>query len=188
MIISKSIAAGAFIALAATVYLNCSSKIVGAFLFAIGLIMVFTYRAKLFTGYVGGMRTPKHLITALIILIGNFIGCFTILLFSSVAATEIWTAKLAIPHWLVFGKSIMCGALIEFCVAQNKKQNALLTVISCLVAIPAFILGGAEHSIADICYMISCGGWSFNGLLFITIVALGNIVGAQLVNRLAAKI
>lgn len=180
----RSIAAGVFIALAATVYLNCVNKMVGAFLFAIGLIMVFTYKAKLFTGYVGSMRTPKELLIALIILIGNFIGCFAVLLFSSVAATEIWSAKLAVPHWLVFGKAIMCGVLIEFCVEQNKKQNPILTFMSCLVAIPAFILGGAEHSIADICYMISCGAWSFDGLVFIVIVIIGNVVGAQLLNRL----
>lgn len=183
-IIKKSIAAGVFIALAATIYLNCTSKIVGAFLFAIGLIMVFTYRAKLFTGYVGSMRTPKELLIALIILVGNFIGCFAVLLFSSVAATEIWSAKLAVPHWLVFGKAIMCGALIEFCVEQNKKQNPILTFMSCLIAIPAFILGGAEHSIADICYMISCGAWSLDGLVFIVIAVVGNVVGAQLLNRL----
>ena len=46
----RSICAGAAIALGGTVFLACSNKIVGAFLFAIGLLTVLVFGFDLFTG------------------------------------------------------------------------------------------------------------------------------------------
>ena len=58
-IIIKSVLAGILIALAVHIYLNCSNKIVGAFLFSIGLIGVMVLKASLYTGKVGYVKTKK---------------------------------------------------------------------------------------------------------------------------------
>ena len=56
-VIFKSILAGVLIALAGHIYLNCSNKIVGAFLFSIGLIGVIVLKANLYTGKVGYVKS-----------------------------------------------------------------------------------------------------------------------------------
>lgn len=183
-ILTKSIAAGAFIAIAATIFLNCPITVIGAFLFALGLIMVFEYNAKLFTGYVGSARSLKDWVTSAYVFFGNLIGCFAIMLINGTPAMDLWDKKLITPLWLLFGKALMCGAIIEFCVHQNKNHRKLTSILSCLIAIPGFILGGAEHSIADICYAISRRDFSLKSCAVIGVVALGNVLGAQLLNRL----
>lgn len=182
-LIPKSIVAGIFIAIAATVYLNCPITVVGALLFSIGLIMVFEYNASLFTGFVGGARTFEDIGKSALILAGNTLGCAAIAAINATPAIDLWSRKLATPLWLLFGRGVMCGMLIEFCAHQNKKHQKLTSIGSCLIAIPAFILGGAEHSIADICYMMSRRDFSVESFVVIAVVALGNALGAQLLNR-----
>lgn len=83
-------------------------------------------------------------------------------------------AKLAAPLWLVFIKAIVCGILIYAAVDQYKKEKEYAP----LIAVPAFILVGAEHSIADICFFMMAGCFSIEAIIFITVVALGNAVGS----------
>ena len=58
-IIIKSVLAGVLIALAGHIYLNCANKIVGAFLFSIGLIGVIVLQANLYTGKVGYVKSKS---------------------------------------------------------------------------------------------------------------------------------
>ena len=47
-----------------------------------------------------------------------------------------------------------------------------------LVCVPAFILFGAEHCVADMCYAASAHFISIDLIIFIVAVILGNSIGS----------
>lgn len=173
-IIKSSIAAGAMIAIAAIVYLNCPNPIIGAFLFSIGLLTIFAYKFSLYTGKIGAITSPKQLPRLGAILVGNACGALISFIAPYTRALEVWSAKAALPLDTLFWKAVICGAIIQICVFFNNKGKPQF----CLVGVPAFILGGTEHSIADICFAIAARDFGWNSIMVIAIVALGNAVGA----------
>lgn len=176
----KSILAGICIAIGALIYLNVGG-ILGAFLFSIGLFTILHFGFNLYTGKVAYMTTnPKDIRNILIILMGNIIGCCFLFAFPTAAAGSIVAAKLAQSVAAVLFKSILCGILIYIAVEGFKGGNQLIT----LLAIPTFILCGAEHSIANICFMIAASCFSLEALIFICIVIIGNAIGSILFHRL----
>ena len=50
-----------------------------------------------------------------------------------------------------------------------------------------FILCGAEHCIADLCFAIATGVMSFKIFLFLVVVTLGNSLGPIMVDRVTRK-
>ena len=56
-----SLMAGIAIAMGATIYVLCSNKIVGAFMFSIGILLVMEFKMLLFTGYVPTQRENQKL-------------------------------------------------------------------------------------------------------------------------------
>lgn len=177
-----SIFAGAMIAIGAVIYLNCPNRIVGAFLFSIGLIVIMEFEFNLYTGKVGFARTVKDSLRLVLIFIMNAIGCSLIFLLPTNDAINIWTGRLDYPLYVVFVKAVVCGILIYVCVHQHKINSREVSIMTTLVAIPAFILCGAEHSIADICFMLAARDFALKGVIFIVIVATGNAVGALLLS------
>lgn len=164
--------AGVMISVGVIVYLNCPNKIVGAFLFSIGLLTIMAFGFNLFTGKVGNIRKLKDIPYILTVLIMNGVGCLLTTVFPTSGSYEIVEAKLACPLVYVFVKAIVCGLLIYICVEQKKQPYFTI------IAIPAFILCGAEHSIADICFVMASGIINGKSLLFLLVVVLGNSVGA----------
>ena len=61
-------------------------------------------------------------------------------------------------------------------VDEFKTHNRSLIGIICCV--PAFILTGFEHSIADLFYLCCSGIFNLKVILFILIIMIGNAVGA----------
>ena len=177
-----SIFAGAMIAIGAVIYLNCPNRIVGAFLFSIGLIVIMEFEFNLYTGKVGFARTVKDSLRLVLIFIMNAIGCSLIFLLPTNDAINIWTGRLDYPLYVVFVKAVVCGILIYVCVHQHKINSREVSILTTLVEIPAFILCGAEHSIADICFMLAARDFALKGVIFIVIVATGNAVGALLLS------
>ena len=74
-----SLLAGLMIAIGGTVNLSVENKVVGAFLFSIGLFTVVNQQFALFTGRVGDfkLKQPAFLIDLLIIWMGIFAAWFT---------------------------------------------------------------------------------------------------------------
>lgn len=179
-IIKSSIAAGAMISIATIVYLNCSNPIVGAFLFSIGLLTIFTYKFSLYTGKIGAVTSPRQLPRIAAILVGNACGALVSLAAPHARALEVWSAKAALPLDTLFWKAVICGAIIQICVYFNNKGKPQF----CLVGVPAFILGGTEHSIADMCFAIAAHDFGWNAIVAIAVVAFGNAVGAIIMKRL----
>lgn len=166
-----SLFAGLMIAIGAVIYLNCPNRIVGAFLFSIGLITIMEFGFKLYTGAVGFVRTANQTLHVVITLIMNAIGCLFICLVPVTGAQAVWAPKLAVPLIVVLAKAFICGILIFLCVSKKD-------VITTIAAIAAFILCGAEHSIADICFMYAAKDVTWRGILFILIVVIGNAAGS----------
>jgi formate/nitrite transporter FocA (FNT family) len=78
------------------------------------------------------------------------------------------------PELTVFFKAIGCGLLVFIAVDQYMAKGSFLATFVC---IPAFILAGFEHSIANMFYVSSAGVFNLETLIFTLIVILGNAIG-----------
>ena len=175
----RAIAAGVMISIGGAVYLSCDNKYVGALAFCVGLISVVLFKMELYTGKVGYVVTekPTFLLDTLISIPGNFLGCAIVGLICPPfgSAEAVCIAKLAKAPMRVFVDAFLCGLLIYVCVEIWKKHNKLIGILFC---VPAFILCGFEHSIADMFYFFNGRSFTLATLLFILIVIAGNGVGA----------
>lgn len=172
----KSYLAGILIGLADILFLQCTNNIIGAFLFSFALYFICENGLHLFTGKIGFKR---NIVDLILILLNNMLGISTICILFMIsnpelrmAANELMQAKLAQPLWVSFVKGIGCGVLIYLAVLNYKKKK----VLGIFLAIPAFILAGFEHSIADYGYMVISNlyQFEFNWLC----ILFGNIFGS----------
>lgn len=179
----RAVAAGIMIGIAGAVYLAVGPPL-GAILFSLGLILICARGYNLYTGKIGYIQKPKEAIDMLIYICGNAIGTFLVAATQNVNTTEMVTAKLAMPWWLTLIKAIGCGILMYLAVDIYKQGYRVYEQVSryigIIVCIPAFILAGFEHSIADMFYIWLGGIYDWCVLEFICIVILGNAIGANL--------
>ena len=170
--LSRAVFAGMAIALGGWAYLSAPNPMIGAVLFACGLLTVRLYGLHLFTGKVQYMLTKENpWYYYPLILLCNFIGvviiaCWSIPLIHEAAQSvalvkqnQLWTDALF--------KGIGCGMLMSL--ATYKETPLWITVL----AVATFILAGFNHCIADFYYMLTGGIFSWNLLLTIA----GNIIG-----------
>ena len=170
-IIFKSIGATVMIGIGCLIYINQPNPI-GAFFFFIGLLGVFYFNLNLFTGKIGYVRTKKDIIRAILIFAANILGAF--LFFIVPQVTFNFAAKLANPWYLTLFKGFICGILIYLCVDQYRGGRPWVT----LIGVPAFILSGAEHCIADMIYLVLTRTFTLEAFAFIALVAIGNAAGS----------
>lgn len=193
----KSIFAGILIGIAGWGFLV--NPVLGMFLFCVGLIGVVKYGAKLYTGTAGFMTGWSDLLSLLIILIGNIIGCLIIAVIAlyspmnlATAANEIIITRLSVG-WLGCGLlAIGCGILMSFAVqfaryAEREVNEHFSNWLPLLFAVPTFILCGFPHCIADAFY---CMLYIFNTqpgaipigslLAYYGSIVAGNFIGCNL--------
>ena len=184
----KSILAGISIAIGAVIYLLCSNKIVGAFLFSVGILMVMEFKLLLYTGYVPTQREGQsfkdYIINSSFVFIGNLIGgAITAgLLALTRLQDDLWKAtnsvcdvKLNDNLLSIFILSIFCGIIIAGIVKATNLKHRVLYVG---MMIATFILCGYEHVVANSFYFsFSLKLFTFKGLLFMLVCFLGNFVG-----------
>jgi len=176
-IIVGSIFGGVLISFGGMGYLLAEYKFVGALIFTVGLFGIMTYKFGLYTGKVGYVleNPPIFLAEVLLVIVGNFIGCLAMgLAFPLNQAVTVCDAKLTVDTLTVFFKAICCGVLVFIAVDQYKTKNSYIALFIC---IPAFILAGFEHSIADMFYFCSAGIFTVDSFVFILTVLAGNAVG-----------
>lgn len=181
-LIRKAILAGLLIGLAAGIYTECENKIVGSFLFSIGLIAVILFEAKLYTGVIGYVNNKKLLLESLIILGFNCLAAFLVgLIFRLVNGTYTVMLQREVSSWyeLLF-EGIGTGMLIYIAVELYKKSKNLLPVV---LAVMAFILSGMQHSIANCAYFGMCE-ITLQGFVSIVVVIIGNTIGSLLIRFL----
>ena len=199
--IFEGILAGLMITIGCCVYLACSAsgeivgKIGGAVLFSVGLIAVCYFGFSLYTGKIGFIIADhsKDAISVLLLgLLGNVIAAavFGIAVGYAIpslreTAINACNARLNQEWWQTLIRGIGCGILMYVAVGLFKEKKTPLGII---FAIPAFILAGFEHSIADMGYFAIAGIYSAKAFGFIWIVIIGNSIGSFIIPllRLAA--
>ena len=185
----KGIYAGIAIGLGGVAYLAIPNKVVGSFIFSIGLLTVCMYSFNLYTGKVGYILVEKitYIVELLISLIGNFIGTFIVgnlirlTRFSSYieAAQNIVNVKLNDNLLSIFILSIFCGMIMYIAVNNYKKEsNEIGKYILIVMGVMAFILCGFEHCVANMFYFSAAGIWNAKVFLYLLIMILGNSVGS----------
>lgn len=178
----KSILAGLAVSLGGYVFLSCENKYVGSVLFSVGLLTVVYLGLNLYTGRIGYIfsQNCEERIDTLFSLPGNVLGCLCAgLLKPPVGQVESLVAsKLTKPLSGVFIDGILCGILIFICVDIFKRKQNPIAILFC---VPAFILCGFEHSVADAFYIANARAFSLESLWFLLVVAAGNAVGGVLI-------
>jgi len=189
----KSLYSGLCIGLGGTAYLSCDNKILGAFLFGLGLFTILNFGFNLFTGKVGYFvnNKPRYWGFLGIVWLGNFAGTF---LFAKMMSATRYGATLqakanalclikdgdSIASLLVLG--IFCGVLM-FIAADGFKtiENQFGKIITVFLPVMVFILSGFEHCIADMFYFSLAGDFSPAMLQSLVIVTIGNSIGGGLI-------
>ncbi|MGM9971109.1 MAG: formate/nitrite transporter family protein [Anaeroplasmataceae bacterium] len=197
MVFVSSLLAGCCIVFGATCYLTCASqgsyalKIVGSFMFGIGLFTIIHFKLWLYTGKAGYVldNNKKYLIDLLICLIGNLIGVIllSLLLKSTPIISDsikalcktLVTNKQNEKWWQVLILGAMCGVMIYLAVEGHKKvEYPLGKVLFAFMPISLFILCGFEHVVANACYYTYAGLFNGKVILWFILMAIGNAVGS----------
>lgn len=181
----SSFLAGVCIGIAGFGYL-AEKSIIGAVLFAFGLLTVLSYGLRLYTGTAGFIQRGE-VGRLLLILLGNIIGCFAVSLLVRCSpmplqqtAQQILEGRLALGPLRGGVLAIGCGFIMTTAVTFGRKgQNLPL-----LFGVPLFIMCGFPHCVADAFYYL-CVPVSFIGdnavdvLTFYVSIVLGNFLGCN---------
>lgn len=196
MELRKSVLAGMMICLASVIYLIINNHIIGAVMFAFGLLTVFELKLNLLTG----KAVNYHLYSLkdmFMFFIGNVIGCIIISTFTNLSVKSASISEVAYNLCLnkfsndlrsLFCSSILCGILMGIAVKVNEKNEITNNIISkffiIVICVAGFILIGGEHCIADISYMMLGQFITINSTIKIIIIICGNIIGSMIVKEL----
>lgn len=178
----SSFLAGLCITIGSAAY--CAFPIGGILLFCAGLLTVCYKQYSLFTGVIGYARSAQDWVKAVIILLGNLLGCLFTGFIISFASPQIATTATEIiknttnDFWQVLLRAVMCGVCMYFAVSIFKEHRNILGI---LFFVPTFIVCGWAHSIALTAY------YGISRILFgwqLPIVIIGNAIGAKIVYEL----
>ena len=181
----KSILAGIFIGIGCIAFLISENKIVGAIWFTVGLFSILALKLNLFTGKICYVIEKKNYSEIGITLIGNFIGTGVIALLVRLSrlstllpkASEIVSVKLNDSLLSLFVLAILCNVLIYLAVEMVNNDNGIKGIVALFFGVGIFVLCGFEHCIADMVYFNMTLTYSWDMLLRLFIIILGNTVG-----------
>ncbi len=177
-------------------------RILGSFLFPIGLTLVCFLGLNLFTGKIGYLFDNKkdYLGFLGLVYLGNLIGALLIGLFCYLVFQNTglyWTnsgialAKITVPKFLdimkQFAGAVLCGVCVYVAVFCYKIfKNVILKVIGIFVPIFLFVFFKFDHCIANMYYFMFYPECYANGYAYLSlvIVTLGNSLGAIALNEL----
>lgn len=184
--IRSGIFAGICIGIAGLVYL-AEKSIVGAVLFAFGLLTVVGYKLKLYTGTAGFIK-KNEVGTLLLILVSNIIGCFVVAMIARCSPMPVQeTAQGILETRLKTGPlcggvlAVGCGVIMTTAVNFARKGNNY----PLLFGVPLFIMCGFPHCVADSFYYLTVpfsflsDNWG-DILIFYLSIVVGNFVGCNL--------
>ena len=186
--------AGAVISIGGMVYLSCVAKeapVAGAVLFAVGLFTVCAYGLALYTGRVGYLTAnpPSYLAELGIVWLGNAAGALLSGLAARIAlpavaagAAVLSPAKLSQHPLQTVLLGLFCGLLMYIAVDHFRKSSGGGRFLGVLLCVPAFILAGFEHCVADMFYFSAGAAPAQAGacVVFLLLATLGNTAGAVL--------
>lgn len=214
------IMAGAYIGLGAFAYIVVTQamgdinagimKILGAFVFPVGLMLVIFSGSELFTGNaLMTMALMDRKITTRgmfknwsLVYLGNFIGSILLayVIFKSQLvsrtvsdfAMSIGTSKVSLSFQSAFLRGVLCNILVVLSVwIAAAAQDMASRIFSIWFPIMIFVVSGYEHSIANMFFLplAKYAGlpitWSSMWIENLIPVTLGNIVGGGIIIPLA---
>lgn len=189
-----AIMAGAFIAMGGVALLSLNNKIVGAFMFSLGLFAVCTLKYNLFTGKVGYLfcnDVKTYLPWCLMVWVGNLVG--SIIVAELVRLTRVAPGLIEKSTKLVqvkaddtlislFVLGIFCNIMVVHAVDQYlNNPHEIGKYLGIIMSIMVFILVGFEHSIADMFYIQIARMWNSQTIIALIVITLGNVVGGILI-------
>lgn len=186
--------AGMLISLGGAVFLACNipevplARYIGAFLFCLALVCICMRGYALYTGKIG-LITEKHskddIQLLILCLVGNVLGtvAFGYLIgwvFPALKTTAsgLCEGKLGQGYGFALARAFLCGILVYLSVDTYRNNHTSLGIMLC---IPAFILSGYEHSIADMFYFATAGIASWQAVGYLIIIVLGNSLGGLII-------
>ena len=132
-LIISSMLAGLCIAIGSAAYCACGSAVVGAILFAAGLLTICYYGFHLYTGRVGYAQNLTDAKNLGIMLVGNLFGAFAgglLIAWAATSFSDIVSSALLfiqIKNTLslpaIFLRAIMCGVSVFLAVDIYKERN-----------------------------------------------------------------
>ena len=154
----KSVAGGVLIGFGCIAFMMCENKVVGSFLFSLGLLTVIITQSNLYTGKIGYAKAElKHWLLFLIpVLIVNLLSIGIIgALFGNFSDLPIDTSALLANKYnesmlSALLRSFGCGVMMFIAVEGYKRISNPLIVI---MPVMCFILSGFDHCIANYGYM-----------------------------------
>lgn len=176
----RSILAGICIGLGGAIFIKLGG-VIGACMFAFGLLTVVHFKLPLYTGTAGFIELNKarEYYKMIIILFGNILGCILLsyMNIKGVDGTSIIQSRLDTSYLQCLFNAIGCGLIMTLIVQGGRDKNWLLI----LFGIPLFILLGFYHSIADAFYTMVVDDELKNEFFgrYWTIV-LGNFIGCNI--------
>lgn len=185
----KGIYAGIMIAIGGIAYIAVDNKIVGSFLFSIGLLTICMYGLNLYTGKIGYILINKinYILELLLSLLGNFVGTFLVgnIMRCTRFENYVEIAKNLVEIKLndnlisIFILSIFCGIMMYIAVNNFKHAKDLISkYIGIFMCVMVFILCGFEHCVANMFYFSLANIWNLKVLLYLIIMVLGNSLGS----------
>ena len=189
-----AIMAGAFIAMGGVVFLSLDNKIVGAFMFSLGLFAVCTLKYNLFTGKVGYLfcnDVKTYLPWCLMVWVGNLIGSIIVaelVRLTRVApgiiekSTKLVQVKADDTLISLFVLGIFCNVMVVHAVDQYlNNPHEIGKYLGIVMSIMVFILCGFEHCIADMFYIQMARMWNSQTIIALIVITLGNVLGGILI-------
>lgn len=181
----KSILGGILISLGGFVYLASGMTIIGAVLFAFGLITVILSGANLFTGKSGFCNSLEDYVRLIWILLLNVVGCFMMgYVAKHMDVSTIIEARLRKGLVDILLLSVCTGMIMTIAVNYGKRKEML----PLLFGVPLFITCGMPHCIADAFYYSIYYWQTYSlslGLLCVWVVSIiGNFIGCILPTKL----
>ena len=190
-ILVRAILAGVMISIGGTIFLTCESKLLGAFLFSIGLYAICAFGLNLYTGKIGYVidNKPKYIIELLVTLVGNLIGtigCGYLLFLTRQGdklrnvASSICEIKLNDNLLSIFILAVFCGIIMYLAVDLFKRLTDFGRYMGMFMGITVFILAGFEHCVANMYYFSAANMWEWKTILYVLVMIAGNSVGSIL--------
>lgn len=187
-----AVAAGMSVGLGRLVFLSVENRVLGAFLFTIGLFTICTMRLNLFTGKVcySLERDTAYRLQLLWIWLGNLLGTVLIALLAQTTrlapqlcerASSLCSIKQGDSFVSLFVLGVLCNICIYIAVEGYKSiPHDCGKYLALVFGVMVFILAGTEHCIADMFYFWMAKAWSGRAILSILVITLGNCCGGVL--------
>ncbi len=185
------IGGGAFLYAIATIESGWG-RLVGGFLFALGMYVIISFHMRLFTGMIGEIPVMgvKNMWRLPVCLLCNTLGVFLsafLIQYSPIAeivelrAAGLIESKLSASNWgwNAVCSGTLCGILINISVwsAKQAPKRGLSASFGVILPIIVFAFCGFDHSVANMLYFYYLGEFSWRVVGYALLAVLGNIIG-----------